>query len=58
MKACTKCGNTKELKDFPRRNRNADGRDSICRACKNPAKVNQCKKKNLNRKFYEQFMPV
>lgn len=32
-KACTKCGETKVLEDFPRKARAKDGRDWMCRSC-------------------------
>lgn len=32
-KACTKCGETKPLADFPRSNKARDGRDTRCKSC-------------------------
>ena len=34
-KACSRCGQTKPLEEFPIDNRRLDGRKSRCRACQN-----------------------
>lgn len=34
MKQCTTCGYEKELSEFPFRNKNADIRNNVCKACK------------------------
>ena len=35
MKICTKCGNSKDLEDFPRQHTTKDGRAPACRDCNN-----------------------
>jgi len=37
MKTCTKCKETKDLTDFPKRKRNKDGRCTKCKICTNKA---------------------
>jgi 5-methylcytosine-specific restriction endonuclease McrA len=37
MKACTKCGETKPLDDFPKLTRSKDGRRECCRLCHSAA---------------------
>lgn len=52
MKECVKCHKEKELKDFPKEERNIDNRSNTCKACRGEKSKERYLQKKKEREMF------
>jgi hypothetical protein len=58
FKICKECGENKEIKDFSKTIRNADGRCTCCKKCRTKSASAVYHKRKDERDFYKSMMPI